>query len=148
MQETIFKVNTVYLFWKWLLACVSQIYSFIGKIFLFDVCFLSRLQLCLSFWWYHSLLNFMPEMIFSNKSVFFEILHHSSVSWGIALLYFFSWMFIYFQQKDPIKAQIWWNFMWAVEILHFDGLLLSKSCTVSAKKLQKSSHNTKEWCKI
>ena len=70
----------------------------------------------------------------NSKSVFLQILHHSSGSWDITPLYFFSWNFIYFQQKKPIKVQIWWNFRWAVEILHFDGLLLFKSCTVSAKK--------------
>ena len=31
--------------------------------------------------------------------------------------FFFSWNFIYFQQKQPIKVQIWWNFTWAVESL-------------------------------
>ena len=45
----------------------------------------------------------------NNKSVFLQILHHSSVSWDITPLYFFSWNFIYFQQKEPIKVQIWWN---------------------------------------
>ena len=31
--------------WKWLLPCVSQIYSFIDTKFVFDLCFLSKLQL-------------------------------------------------------------------------------------------------------
>ena len=35
---------------------------------------------------------------FWNKLVFIQILHHSSVSWDIAPLYFFSWNFTYFQQ--------------------------------------------------
>ena len=35
---------------KWLLAWITQIYSFIDKIFLFDLWFLSKLQLCLTFW--------------------------------------------------------------------------------------------------
>ena len=46
----------------------------------------------------------------NNKLVFLQILHHSSVSWDATPLYFFSWNFIYFQHKDPIKVQIWWNF--------------------------------------
>ena len=44
-----------------------------------------------------------------NKSVFLQFLHLSSVSWDITPQYFFSWNSIYFQQKEPIKAQIWWN---------------------------------------
>ena len=58
-----------------------------------------------------------------NKSVFLWILNHSSVSWDINSLYFFSWNFIYFQQKEPIKVQIWWNFTWAVERLKFCTLM-------------------------
>ena len=48
---------------------------------------------------------------------------------------------MYFHQKEPIKVEIWWNFMWAVKkskILHFDKLLLSNSNKVSAKKVQES----------
>ena len=37
MQEAIFKISILYLLWKWFLACVSQIYSFINK----NVCFWS-----------------------------------------------------------------------------------------------------------
>ena len=32
-------------------------------------------------------------------------MHHSSVSWEITLLHFFSWTFIWFVQKEPIKVQ-------------------------------------------
>ena len=46
------------------------------------------------------------------------------VSWEITPQYFFSWNFIYFQQKDPFKVQISWN--QKSEIWHFDGPLLSK----------------------
>ena len=60
----------------------------------------------------------------NNKLVFIQILHHSSVSWDLTPLHFFSWNFIYFQQKEPIKVQTWWN--QKSEIWHFDGLLLSK----------------------
>ena len=59
----------------------------------------------------------------NNKSIFLQILNHFSVSWGITPLYFFSWNFIYFQQKESIKVQIWWNFMRAVESLKFHTLM-------------------------
>ena len=61
--------------------------------------------------------------IFWNKSVFLEILHYSPVSWDITPLYIFSWNFICFQQKEPIKVQIWWNLTWAVESLKFCTLM-------------------------
>ena len=32
-------------------------------------------------------------------------MHHSLVSWEITLQYFFSWKFIWFGQKEPIKVQ-------------------------------------------
>ena len=57
-----------------------------------------------------------------NKSLFPQILHYSSVSWDITPVYIFSWNFIYFQQKEPIKVQIWWKLTWAVKSL--------KSCTL------------------
>ena len=34
-------------------------------------------------------------------------------------MYFFSLNFIYFQQKESVKVQSWWSFMWAVEGLKF-----------------------------
>ena len=75
----------------------------------------------------------------NNKSVFLQIFHQSLVSWDTTPLYFFSWNFIYFQQKEPIKVQILWNFSnRKSEIVHFDGFLLSKSYKVSAKKIQNS----------
>ena len=40
------------------------------------------------------------------KSVFPQILHHSSVSWKITPLYFFRSNIIYFTWKKPIKVQI------------------------------------------
>ena len=42
----------------------------------------------------------------SNKSVFLEILLHSSMSWKITPLYFFSSNNTYFTQKEPIKVKI------------------------------------------
>ena len=68
-----------------------------------------------------------------NKLVFLQILHHFSVSWDITPLYFFSWNFIYFQQKEPVKVWIWWSFTWAVKSLKF--------CTLKGsfcKKVHKS----------
>ena len=77
----------------------------------------------------------------NDKSVFLQILHHSSGSWDIIPLYFFSWNFMYFQTKGAYQSTNLVKFYMSSrksEILHFDGLLLSKSCTVSAKKVQKS----------
>ena len=42
----------------------------------------------------------------SNNSAFLQILHHSSLSWKIAFLCFFSSNNIYFAQKEPIKVKI------------------------------------------
>ena len=41
----------------------------------------------------------------SNKSVFLQILHHSSLQWKITPLYFFSSNNIYFAQKEPMKVK-------------------------------------------
>ena len=72
--------------------------------------------------------------------VFLQILHHSSVSWDITPLYFFSWNFKYFQKTEPIKLQKWSNFRWTIESLKFFILLLllSKSYKIPAKTVQKS----------
>ena len=61
----------------------------------------------------------------NNKSVFLQISHYSSVSWDITPPYFFSWNFIYLQQKEPIKVQVWWNFTWAIKSLKFCTLMYS-----------------------
>ena len=53
-------------------------------------------------------------------------------------LYFFSWNFIYFQQKEPIKVQIWWKFTWAVKRLKLCTLMGFFCHNVSAKKVQKN----------
>ena len=42
----------------------------------------------------------------NQKSVFLQILHHSSVSWKVTSLYFFKSNVIYFAQKEPIKKEI------------------------------------------
>ena len=46
-------------------------------------------------------------------------MHQFSAAWDINHLHFFSWNFTYFQQKEPTKVQIWWNFTWAVKTLKF-----------------------------
>ena len=89
----------------------------------------------------------------NNKLVFLQILHQSSVSWDITPLYFFSWNFIYFQQKEPIKVQIWWNFTWAVKIFLKFCTLMGSFCKNHIKfQLKKYrrvfSHDTEEWCKV
>ena len=50
-------------------------------------------------------------MSFSKLQVtFFQILHHSPVSWKITSLYFFNSNIIYSGHKQPIKAQIFETF--------------------------------------
>ena len=61
----------------------------------------------------------------NSKSVFLQILLHSSVSWDITLMYFFSWNFIYLQQRGSLsnykfgevsweKSKVWnFAFWWA-----------------------------------
>ena len=51
-----------------------------------------------------------PCHFWKHKSVFLQILHQSSVSSNITLLYFFSSSIIYFGQKEPIKVQIFEKF--------------------------------------
>ena len=96
------------------------------------------------------LTKFLP--ILKQRIVFLQVLHHSSVSWDITPLCFFSRNFIYFQQKEPIKVQIWWNFMWAVESLKFCSLMFSfclSHIKFPLKKYRKVvSHATGEWCKV
>ena len=53
----------------------------------------------------------------SNKLVFLQILYHSSLSWKITLLYFFSSNNTYFAQKEPIKVKIFETFECSGQIL-------------------------------
>ena len=56
-------------------------------------------------------------------------------------LYFFSCNFIYFQQMDPMKVEIWWNFTGAVESLKFCSLMgffCPNHVKFQLKKVQKS----------
>ena len=46
----------------------------------------------------------------NGKSIPLKILYPSSVSWKIALLYFFSSNNIYFAQKEPLKVKMVWDF--------------------------------------
>ena len=46
----------------------------------------------------------------SNKSIFLQILHHSSMSWKITPLHFFSTNNICFAQKEIIKVRIFGTF--------------------------------------
>ena len=70
----------------------------------------------------------------------------------MAAMYFFSLIFIYFQQKESIKGQSWWNFTWAVESLKFCTLMGSfcpNHVQFQLKKYRRViSHDTEQWCKI
>ena len=94
----------------------------------------------------------ITPLFWNNKSVFLQILHHSSVSWDITRLYFFSWNFTYFQQKEPIKVQIWWNFTWAVKSLTFCPLIGSFCKNYTKFQLKKYgrviSDDIEKWWKI
>ena len=75
----------------------------------------------------------------SDKSVW--TLHLSSMSWEITLLYFFSWNFVWFLQKEPIKVQnlrLDWSGEISPNLYCFVMLLLLKVYKVSAKKVQRS----------
>ena len=61
-------------------------------------------------------------------------MHHSSISWEVSLLYFFSWNFIWFLQKDRTKEQ---NFRLSTAQVKFHILLL-KVYKVSAKEVWRS----------
>ena len=99
----------------------------------------------------HQTCNFTNSPHFwKNRSVFLKIWHQSSRSWDITPLHFFSSRFIYF--KEPIKVQIWWNFMWAVGSLKFC-TLMSSFCPNHVQFQLKmyrrvTCHDTEEWCKV
>ena len=80
-------------------------------------------------------------------------MHHSSVSWEITLLYFFSWNFIWFLQKKPIKVQNFRKILTAQVKFHQICTLIGSFCWKYIKfQLKKyrgvMSHDTEEWCKI
>ena len=79
-------------------------------------------------------------------------MHHSSVSWEITLLYFFSWNCTWFGQKEPIKVQ---NFRLSTAHVKFHQIctLIGSFCWKYIKfQLKKYrgvlSHDTEKWCKI
>ena len=93
-----------------------------------------------------------PCHYLTQKSVSLQILHQFSVSWDINHLHFFSWNFIYFQQKETIKVQIWWNFTWAVKSLKFC-ILLGSFCPnhvrFQLKKYRRVLfHDIEQWYKV
>ena len=96
--------------------------------------------------------KFTKFLSFLKQKNCFQILHHSSVLWDITPLYFFGWNCTYFQQKEPIKVQIWWNFAWAVKSLKFCTLMgthYKYHIDFLLKKYRRLiSHDTEEWCKV
>ena len=91
-------------------------------------------------------------VIFERKSWFFFQFCVTLVSWNITPLYRFTWSFIYFQQDEPIKVQIWRDLTWAVKSLKFCTLMNSfcpNDIKIQLKKYRKViSHDTEVWCKI
>ena len=83
------------------------------------------------------------HVIFETTTHFFFKLH----SWEITLLYFFSWNFILFWRREPIKVP---NFRPTISPnLYLDRLLLLEVCKISAKNYRGVvSHDTEDWCKI
>ena len=83
----------------------------------------------------------------SNLASLFSIID----TYNSAVL-FFSWNCIYFQQKEPIKVQIWWNFTWPVKSLKFCTLMDSFCKNHKKFQLKKYrrviSHDIEEWCKV
>ena len=93
-------------------------------------------------------LSFLKQQIGfpSNFPSIFSIMN-------IIPLYFFSWSFKYFQQKEPIKVQIWWNFIWAVKIFLKFCTLIGSFCKNHMKfQLKKYrrviSDDIEEWCNV
>ena len=83
-------------------------------------------------------MSFFP----SNKSVFFQILHHSSMSWEITPLYFFSWNNIYFAQKENIKMKIFETFKCLGQYLSNSSCQLWNDMSIP---LQILSHSSLSW---
>ena len=87
-----------------------------------------------------------------TRSRFIQTLHHSSVSWEINLLCFFSWKCTWFGQKKLIKVQ---NFRLSTAHVKFHQLctLIDSFCWKYIKfKLKKyialMSHDSEDWCRI
>ena len=73
----------------------------------------------------------------NRRSVFPQILHQSWGLWDITPLYILA-KTLYTLRSLPKYLVTFYVSSWQPEILHFDGLLVSKSCKVSVKKVQKS----------
>ena len=74
----------------------------------------------------------IPHVILGTTIRFFFKLR----SWEITLLYFFSWNFILFWRREPIRVP---NFRLSISPnLYLDRLLLLKVYKISAKKVQRS----------
>ena len=74
----------------------------------------------------------IPHVIFETTSHFFFKLH----SWEITLLYFFSWNFILFWWREPIKVP---NFRLSISAnLYLDRVLWLKVYKISAKNIQRT----------
>ena len=90
--------------------------------------------------------SFVKQQIgFSNFASLFSVTRQTS---SIT----FSWNYIYFRQKEPVKVQICWDFTWAVQSLKFC-FLMGFSCPNHIKfQLKKYRrfifHYTEEWCKV
>ena len=96
----------------------------------------------------------------NHKSVFLQILHHSSLSWKTTHLYFFRSNQTQFAQKEPIKvenlrilsAQTKFTKNLAVESLKFCilmGFFCPNNIKFQLKKYRRViSHDTEEWCKV
>ena len=88
----------------------------------------------------------------TTKWFFFKFCITLDMSWDVTPVWFSSWNFIYFQQKEPIKVQIWWNFTWAVKSLKFWALMVSFCPDHIKFQLKKYtrviSNDTEERCKV
>ena len=76
-------------------------------------------------------------------------MHHSSMSWKITLLYFFSWNFIWLLQKELIKLQ---NFRLSTAQVMICTLISSFRWKYIKFQLKTyrgvMSHDTQKWCKV
>ena len=86
-----------------------------------------------------------------KKSVFLQILHHSSVSWDIIPPYFVVEILYTFNKSSLSKTNLvkFHVSMRKSEILHFDGLVCLTHIKFKLKKYRRFvSHSSEEWCKI
>ena len=91
--------------------------------------------------------------IWNQKSVFRSTLYHSTVSWEITLLYFFSWNFIWFVTEGDHQSGKLSDFQ--LLTLNFTKFVLWyaffcwKYLKFQLKRYGRvMSHDTEKWCKI